>query len=204
MRRLLYVVSRVYFRVQVHGIENLPPEGRVVLAPNHASHLDPTSVTCGLPRPAHFLAKASLFKGLFGKFLRSVNCYPLHASGIDLAAVRTCMEVLDRDLLLVIFPEGQRTCSGSFCEMKPGAAMLAMNTGAPIVPVYISGSYAAMPRGSKFPRPGKIDVFIGKPFHVPEPAPVHAVRRRQYAQCNQQILEQWTSLRQSALSVETD
>ncbi len=164
MRVLLLILSKLYFRLEVVGIENLPAKGGVLLVANHASNLDPTTVACGLNRQVHFLAKEELFRGLLGKFLRRLNANPLKRSGVDRKALRQCREILMQGHVLLVFPEGQRTTTGELLDLKPGAALFAAQTDVPIVPVYIAGSGEAMPPGAKRICPRKITVRIGKPF----------------------------------------
>lgn len=164
MRGIIAGVCKLYFRLETHGAENLPKSGGVLLVPNHASNLDPTTIACLLPRQVHFLAKEELFTGILGKFLPKVNAHPLKRSGIDRAAIRLCRDLLKQGHVLMLFPEGQRTKDGELLPPKPGAALIAAQARMPLVPAYIDGSLEAMPTGAAWIKPKKIRVFIGKPF----------------------------------------
>lgn len=164
MRAILYGLSRLYFRLEVYGIENVPARGGVILVPNHASNLDPTTIACALPRQVHFLAKQELFVGLFGKGLTKVNAHPLKRSGVDRSALMVCREILSQGHVLMIFPEGQRSATGDLLPPRPGAALLAAQTRVPLVPVYIEGSGKAMPIGAKGIKRQQIRVYFGAPF----------------------------------------
>lgn len=181
MRALIVSVSKLYFRLEIRGAENLPTSGGVVLVANHASNLDPTTIACGLRRQVHFLAKEELFTGLLGKFLPKVNAHPLNRSGIDRGALHNCREILRQGHVLLVFPEGQRTLTGDLLGPKPGAALFAAQMDVPIVPAYISGSLEAMPTGAKFIRPRKIRIFIGKPFRL-EHADVLTMHKKDFYQ----------------------
>lgn len=179
MRAILVALKKIFFRLETIGAENLPKEGGVLVVPNHASNLDPTTIACLMPREVHFLAKEELFTGLLGKFLRKVNAHPLKRSGIDRGAILMCNKILRSGHVLMLFPEGERTWDGELLPAKPGAALIATQTSVPLVPAYIWGSFEAMPRGAKWIKPRKIRVFVGKPFHL---EPIDAVRlpRKEY------------------------
>lgn len=163
------VFASLYFRIEAHGIENVPKEGPAILASNHASEVDPPLVALRVPRQCHFLAKDELFKiPLLGKFVQGVHSHPIRRGVMDRAGLRTCEEVLAAGNVLVMFPEGTRTRDGELQPAKAGVALIATHSGAPIVPVYIDGTFGVMPRGSKLPRPNKIRVFYGEPFLATE------------------------------------
>jgi len=168
MRSIIRALTRVYFRLETSGIENLPKTGGVMLVSNHLSNLDPTTVACMLPRQVHFLAKEELFKGALGNFLRTVNAFPVSRSGVDRKALHRCIELLKGGNVLLIFPEGQRSLDGTLDEAKPGAALIASQAKCPIVPMAIEGSLEAMPTGAKFIKPAKIRVMLGPPFSLEE------------------------------------
>ena len=158
------IAGSLWFRLDVVGMENLPREGGLLVVCNHASNLDPPVVGCKLPREGHFLAKEELFHGLFGKICSALNAHPINRAGMDRKALRTCTDVLKSGGMLVIFPEGTRTRDGELQPAKSGAAMIAAQAGVPICPLYIDGTFNALPRGVSFPRRVKVRLHIGKPF----------------------------------------
>jgi 1-acyl-sn-glycerol-3-phosphate acyltransferase len=164
---------RLLFRLEARGTEHIPRGGALVLVANHSSVLDPPLVGGMAPRPLTYLAKAELFDiPLFGALIRGVNARPLRRDGADASALRTALRVLDDGGALLVFPEGTRGPEGALREPKGGAAMLAVLSGAPVVPTYIKGSGAAWPKGRRLPRPVKVVVTFGPPLRFQRPAGV--------------------------------
>jgi len=158
-------IAQVFFRLQARGREHVPRSGAVLLVANHSSVADPPLVGSVAPRPVSFLAKAELFEiPLFGGLIRRLNARPVHREGADLGAMRTALRVLEHGGALLIFPEGTRGPEGVLRAGKAGAGMLAVLSGATVVPVYVQGSGRAWPRGRRLPRPAKITVTFGPPL----------------------------------------
>jgi len=165
VKPLAVAVMRLYWRIQGRGREHVPRSGPVLLVANHSSLLDPPLVGGMTPRPVSFLAKAELFAiPLFGGLIRRLNAYPVRREGADPAALRTALRVLEGGGTLLVFPEGTRGQEGVLRPGKAGAGMLAVLSGAPVVPVYIRGSGRAWPRGRRVPRPTKVTVAFGPPL----------------------------------------
>jgi 1-acyl-sn-glycerol-3-phosphate acyltransferase len=165
LKPIVVALMRLLFRLDARGTEHIPRSGALVLVANHSSVLDPPLVGSSAPRPLTFLAKAELFDiPLFGALIRGVNARPLRREGADAGALRTALRVLEGGGALLVFPEGTRGPEGVLREPKGGAAMLALLSGAPVVPVYIKGSGAAWPRGRRLPRPAKVVVTFGPPL----------------------------------------
>lgn len=198
LRALIWLLSKIYFRLETIGAEHLPREGGVLLVPNHASNLDPTTIACGLPRQVHFLAKEELFVGALGTILLKTNSHPLKRSGIDRGAIRLCRDILKQGHVLMIFPEGQRTKTGELLPPKPGAALIAAQARVPLVPAYIQGSLEAMPTGAKWIKPKKIRVFIGKPFLLEDVDVVTMPRKDFYEMAGITIMEKIKELETQA------
>ncbi len=158
-------VMRLLFRLRRHGYERVPPTGPVLIVSNHSSFLDPPLVGGSTPRPVSFMAKAELFRiPLFGGLIRRLNARPVRREGGDPSALRAALHVLESGGALLVFPEGTRGPEGELRQGKAGAGMLAVLSGAPVVPVYINGSGRAWPRGRKLPRPARVTVWFGEPI----------------------------------------
>jgi cytidylate kinase len=171
MRLLAMAIMRAMFRLEARGTQHVPLRGPVLLVANHSSFLDPPLVGGVCPRQLTFLAKAELFAvpGL-GPLIRALNARPLRREGADTAAVRVALRALEQGGALLVFPEGTRGPEGTLREPKSGAALLAVLSGAPVVPVFVRGSGRAWPRGRRFPRPVKVRVAFGPPLRFPRPA----------------------------------
>lgn len=138
-RALVAIFNKLVFFVRVKGERKLP-EGPVILCPNHISFADPGAVAAAVDRRVTALAKDSLFrKPVLGLILRWLGIIPVTRGKGDFAAVRTAVEALKEDKVLMIFPQGTR-CIGEYpndSKVRGGAAMIAARTGASIVPVFI-------------------------------------------------------------------
>jgi 1-acyl-sn-glycerol-3-phosphate acyltransferase len=111
------------------------------------------------------MAKAELFRvPLLGALIARLNARPVRREGADAGALRTALRILHEGGVLLMFPEGTRGPEGTLREAKPGAAMLAVLSGATVVPVFIRGSGRAWPRGQRLPRPAKVTVTFGEPL----------------------------------------
>ena len=158
----------MFFRFESYGSENVPDEkeGRgVILAPNHASFLDPPLVGISTRRRVTFLAKDYLFKAFFvGFVLRKIEAFPIKTDTGDLKSIRELVRLLKKSKCVVVFPEGTRSPDDSLREPESGIGFLAMKSEAYIVPVYIQGTFKAFPRGVKFFKCHKVRAYFGKPF----------------------------------------
>lgn len=165
LKPIVAALCRLFFGLEAHGTEHVARHGAVLLVANHSSVLDPPVIGALLHRQMSFLAKAELFRiPLFGGLIRRLNARPVRRDGADAGALRTVLRVLAEDRVLLTFPEGTRGEEGVLRPPKPGAGMLAVLSGAPVVPVFVSGSGRAWPRGRRLPRPAKIIVRFGPPL----------------------------------------
>jgi 1-acyl-sn-glycerol-3-phosphate acyltransferase len=185
---------RLLFRVEGRGTEHVPAEGPVLIVANHSSVLDPPLVGGMCPRQLTFLAKAELFRiPGFGGLIRRLGARPLRREGADPSALRTARRVLAEGKALLVFPEGTRGEEGRLREAKPGAALLAVQSGATVVPVYVSGSGRAWPRGRRLPRPAKVVVTFGAPLRFQRAT--GADRKAQYEAASRQMMAAIAELR---------
>ena len=137
------VFDLIYPR-KVTGLENLPDEGGFVLCINHCSALDPLFVSSRIPRKRrmYFMAKKELFENkLLRPFVVGLGGIPVDRGHADLTAIRTSMKVLKDGYGLGIFPQGTRSKDNTPTPMLPGAAMIALRGGVPVIPAYIDGPY---------------------------------------------------------------
>ncbi|MCS7262544.1 MAG: 1-acyl-sn-glycerol-3-phosphate acyltransferase [Aquificaceae bacterium] len=157
------VTFRRLFRVEVFGLENVP-QGPCLVASNHRSHLDPPLLNSVFPQPLRFLAKEELFRvPLLGRLLPHMGAIPVRRGTGDLEVLELAIELLHSGCKVGIFPEGTRAEAGQFLKPKLGAGLLAVRSQKPVLPVYIHGTDAVLPRGAKIPKLGQpIRVFVGK------------------------------------------
>ena len=163
LKPIAVALMRLLFRLEVVNPSLVPATGPVLLVSNHVSVLDPPLIGGAAPRPLVFMAKEELFRiPLFGRLIRSLNARPVRRDGSDMRALKAALSVLQEGQAILVFPEGTRgEEGGALREGKPGVGMLAVLSGAPVVPVYVSGSGAALPRGRALPRPTKVRVTFG-------------------------------------------
>ncbi len=188
-------LMRLFFRLEARGREHVPREGALLIVSNHVSLLDPPLIGGVAPRTLYFLAKEELFRiPLFGRLIHAVNARPVRRDGSDGRALKSTLRLLGEGRAILIFPEGTRgRGAGRLGEGKPGAGMLAVMSGAAVVPVYISGTDRALPRGATLPRPAKVRVRFGPPLHFK--APRDEGRREQYREASAEMMRAIAQLR---------
>ncbi len=151
---LLTPILRLCFRIKIEGREFLPTSGPVIVAANHRSFLDSIFLPLVLKRRITFVAKAEYFDDPKTAWLfRAVGQIPIRREGgsASQGALAAAADVLNDGGLFGIYPEGTRTRDGVTHRGHTGIARLALETGAPIVPVGLIGSEDCMPTGAKFP-----------------------------------------------------
>ncbi len=159
-----------FTRIRVEGLEHVPTEGPLILAANHISNADPpfmaSWLTPALGRPIHWMAKAeALDWPVAGWFMRQNGCFGIRRGAADTEAFRLAKSVLDEGRVLGAFPEGTRSPTGALQRAKDGVTLLALRTGAPILPVGVAGTDRFWPRGAKVWRVGgRITMRVGEPF----------------------------------------
>ena len=161
---------RTFADYKVTGVENVPPMGPLVVVANHLSNLDPSVLGSSLPRRLRYLAKDNLFKaiGPVGRwYLRSYGAFPIDRAGADVRAFRWALGQLRQDAAVVIFPEGTRSRTGQINQAKAGVVSLILRSGAPVLPVGISGT-ENMDAVLRVVNPtGTIRVNVGQSFSLP-------------------------------------
>jgi 1-acyl-sn-glycerol-3-phosphate acyltransferase len=170
LKSIAWPLFRVLFAIEYHGLENVPERGAVIIAGNHPSYLDPAFVVLPLKRRVRFMAWDALFKvPLLGPLIRVLGAFPVDIrKGKGESAFREALRVLNDGDALGIFPEGQRSEHGPIGEMRTGVARLAIDSGAPIVPVTIGGAYRAWPKWKLMLKPAKIVIRYHEPITISE------------------------------------
>ncbi len=165
------VLVKVFMRLEVKGKENIPQTGPVIIASNHIHLMDPPLLILSiLPRKSSFMAKEELFQTPFYSTLMHIaEAFPIRRSGTDedrKAAIQQAVQVLERGLVLGMFPEGTRSRNGQLKRGYPGVAIIAVRTGAPIIPVAVTGTEKL--RAIGWLRRPKVTIKFGRPFVLPK------------------------------------
>ncbi|HYN69675.1 MAG TPA: (d)CMP kinase [Candidatus Eisenbacteria bacterium] len=172
-------IARAIVRIRVEGdLASIPRRGPLIVAANHASSADPVLIGAfliqTLGRPLNWLGKRELVEmPLIGWFMRRVPIHPVDRATADLEAFRVAMRILESGNILAVFPEGTRSEDGRLQAAKDGVALLALRSGAPVLPVAVSDSDLLWPKRSRLPRRGaSVTVRYGRPFRVAEELPL--------------------------------
>ncbi len=163
-------IAKTFFNYRVIGAENMIEEGPCIIAANHCSYLDPPLVGVACKRAIHYLARKSLLDvPILGPILPELNVIPVDQKNADRSALMGAIRVIRNGGAVLIFPEGTRSQDGKLQPAQPGIGMIAAKTGAPVVPVRISGSYDAFPKGARVPRIALVKVEISRAIQMAEP-----------------------------------
>lgn len=167
VRMFFKVFFLLYNRLSIKWTEPLPKERNVIVACNHCSNLDPLIVGAVFPRRLRYFAKEELFRPfLFGRIIRILGAVPVSRSdkASAAAALKGFFRFLEDGKDVLIFPEGTRSPDGKLQPLEGGVGLIAAHSGVTILPVFVKGTYDAMPPGSGKVKPGKITVTFGKPL----------------------------------------
>jgi 1-acyl-sn-glycerol-3-phosphate acyltransferase len=165
-------ILKTAFRPWVTGHENIPRSGGVILASNHLSFIDSVFLPLVMDRRITFLAKSDYYtargpKGWFIKtFLKAAGMIPIDRSGgkASEASLNTGLQVLARDEILGIYPEGTRSPDGKLYRGRTGVARMILEGNVPVVPVAMVDTEKVMPIGRVLPKVRRLGVVIGKPL----------------------------------------
>jgi 1-acyl-sn-glycerol-3-phosphate acyltransferase len=173
LRVLAGLLLRLLWRLHYVGAEHVPQTGRLIIAANHQTYIDPFWLAAPINRPLRFLAWDESFSWpVVGKCLRWLGAWPLQVERSDPRAIRRSLQWLRQEGALVIFPEGGRAfANGALQEFKVGALRIALETDTPILPVTIRGGQTVWPRGQRFPRFLRRVEIIYHPLHRLTPLP---------------------------------
>lgn len=166
LRAVLVPSFLIYLRLQRIGREHLPRSGPLLLASNHRSFLDPFVIGTLVRRPVYYMAKRELFEKRWqAVLLNALGAFPIDRGAGDSDAMDTARAILARGDCVVVFPEGTRVRPGPLGQPRRGVGRLALETGAPVVPVAVIGSDAVR-RGWRI-RPRKVRLRVGRPLRFP-------------------------------------
>lgn len=170
---------RLWTRLEIHGMENVPAHGGFVFAPaGHRSLIDTPAAAVASPRLLRFMGAETYFNapGL-GWALRAVGGFPVERESTDRASLRVAEDLLRSGEPLVVFPEATRFSGSEVQPLKEGAMFLAARAGVPVVPVGLGGGERAWPKSKRLIRPRKMVIIIGEPVAPPTAAEGSRVKR---------------------------
>ena len=170
LTRFARLLTRVILGSKFHlrGTSNVPVSGPVLIVSNHVGAVDPAIIGAWTPRPVWFMAKAELFKGGWAWLMRGYHAFPVVRHSPDRTALRRAFGVLKVGSAVVLFPEGHRSDNAGLLRAEPGAGFVARRSGAPLVPIAITGSQNVLGRHNKVPRRAEVAMTFGEPFQLPE------------------------------------
>lgn len=155
---------KIFYHHKVYGLKNYIP-GSALIAANHVSFLDPPCIAVSCPGEIHFLARQTLFKSYFGKFIAAVNTHPVQKETTNLRVMKDICMMLKKGNKVLIFPEGTRSKDNRLQEIKPGIGLLLSKSQSAILPTYIHGTYEIWSRNKKYPKLwGKTAAVFGSPI----------------------------------------
>jgi 1-acyl-sn-glycerol-3-phosphate acyltransferase len=169
-RFVLAPLARLVYRPRVEGRANVPRTGPVIFASNHLSFIDSIAIPVAAPRPVHFMAKSSYFDTWASRqFFTAIGAIAVQrgAGQAALDALDQQRKILDDGRAVALYPEGTRSLDGRLYKGRTGVAFLALQTGAPVVPVGLIGTDASMPVGARMPSMSeRITVRFGEPLDL--------------------------------------
>ncbi len=171
VRLLISLPTLLTYRVRAIGVENVPRDGALILAPNHFSQMDHFFIGLYLRRKVRFMAKSQMFgPPVLTYIYKHGGVFPVRRGHHDEEAMKTAFTILSQGEMLLVYAEGGRSRSGKLKEVKPGIGRIALESGAPVVPVAIQGSERVR-RWKRLSFP-KVTVQFGEPLSFPiEEAP---------------------------------
>ena len=153
---LINIYMHTLCRLKLHGTENIPLDGGLIITSNHIAGADPFLLGSTVPRELWFMAKKELFEPVLqGYIIKRVNAFPVDRYSFDLEVIKKSISILKQGKALIMFPEGTRSEDGQIQDGKIGAGMLARKAGVSIVPVYIENTRKAW-----------WNIFLGKRMNV--------------------------------------
>ena len=146
----------------------MPASGPILMVSNHVGAIDPAIIGAWAPRPVWFMAKAELFNGSWGWLMRGYHAFPVIRHSPDRTALRRAFDLLKQGSVVVLFPEGHRSDNAALLRAEPGAGFIARRSGAPLLPIAITGSQNVIGRHRTIPRRAEVAMTFGEPFQLPE------------------------------------
>jgi 1-acyl-sn-glycerol-3-phosphate acyltransferase len=155
-------------RLDVQGLEHVPPEGPFLLIANHQSYLDPLILQAVVARPVHTMSKSTQFsEPITGRIVKALKGFPVRRFDVDPQAVRLALRYLNQGDGVAIYIEGERSWDGRLQPLRRGTVRLVLKAGVPVIPCGISGTYDAWPRWDRRLKRSTIRIRVGPPMRFP-------------------------------------
>lgn len=152
---IFWFYFQLFFKVKIYGQDNIPQTDGIIICSNHINWLDPPLIAAYVKREINYMAKAELFKNkLIARVLKGVKAFPVKRGTADITSIKTSFKLIKDGKVLGIFPEGTRSKDGKLKPAEPGVALIAVKTGAPVIPMRIVGDYKLF---------SELKIIIGKP-----------------------------------------
>ncbi len=193
-KKLSLLVLKIFFRITYHyENEDAVKNFTGIVISNHCSNLDPPIIGNALNTHLYYFGKSSLLKNVFLRiFMAPCNVIPVDRNNASPKSIRTVLRFLKGLKSILIFPEGTRSTDGEIKSGKTGAGMIAKRANKSILPIYISGTYKALPKDTYFPTIAKISVYVGIPYKLDD---TKGNSRQIYDEVSNQMIEKIKSLR---------
>jgi len=199
--RGFWLIGKVFFRMQVRGVERLPRKGPFIISPNHQSYLDAPALMGILPwrifKRQFSVGTSEIFgTGIARKIAYTLNLVPVDPDANLVPAMKAGAFGLRKNRVLILFPEGERSIDGSPKKFKKGAAILSANLDVPIVPVAIAGFYESWPRGKGFQKFHMAKVVFGEPIYPGEKPQDETVYDSLTTELRDRVVKMWEEVQQ--------
>ena len=176
---------RIFFRIKIIWKENIPAEGACIICPNHKSYFDPPLVVAFNKRHINMIAKKELYQNHLIAWLgKTFNVFPVERNGKDIEAVKHSLKILKNGEILGIFPEGTRNGMEKGIKVKNGAVLIAIKSGAPIIPVGIKGDYKLF---------SKVVITYGEPIYY-DKSKINSQNKEEIDKLTQELMDRIVSL----------
>ncbi len=177
VRRTILSLFFLLFRMRLKHVDRVPAEGGLIVVANHLHNADPILLNASVPRPIHFMAKKEAFEQpVLPWILRWTGAFPVDRGKSDRGAIRRALAILENGIAIGMFPEGTRSKVFAMQKAHAGVGLLALTSGAAVLPVAITGTERLPLNGAKGRAEGDlardpghsgVQILFGEPFHVP-------------------------------------
>jgi len=182
------LLLRLFTHLEVTGLENIPQGGPLLAAFNHLAHLDAALVLPFLPQPVEGIALEDLYHvPITGQLLRLYGTIPVHRDQFDRDVIRRALQVLAEGKIMALAPEARMSLTGALERAREGVAYLALRSGAPILPIALTGT-EHVPSDLKRLRRPRLTVTVGELIIPPPRASKSQARRQQVAELTDEIM----------------